>query len=265
MSISSAIQSLTGRGQTTLAKVIIQHQEETSAFTGRITALFNPRHLQYSKDIAWKIDPITGQTALAGYHQILFTSSNPRTLTIDLFFDTYEGEPDVSGTGTSALQQALATVKPINPFNQTPSGVNVGDYTKLVAALGTVLPDLHRPPLCKLTWGDQTLIQGVLTHLTEDFTMFLVDGTPVRATLSCTFTEAVDPDNAAEISELQSADVIKQRVFRRGDTLSSISQEVYSDATQWRVIADANAIDNPRDLDALIGRSLIIPRLMGNS
>ena len=48
------------------------------------------------------------------------------------------------------------------------------------------------------------------------------------------------------------------RVVRRGDTLAGIAAEVYSDPTKWRVIADANAIENPFVLPA--GSKLTLPK-----
>jgi nucleoid-associated protein YgaU len=59
--------------------------------------------------------------------------------------------------------------------------------------------------------------------------------------------------------ELHSADVAKRRIVRRGDTLSSIAIEQYNDVTQWRAIAIANDIDNPRALTP--GQVLVIPKL----
>ena len=51
----------------------------------------------------------------------------------------------------------------------------------------------------------------------------------------------------------------KSRQVRRGDTLQSLAAEEYGDPRQWRHIAVANGIVNPRDLRP--GTVLTIPKL----
>ena len=45
----------------------------------------------------------------------------------------------------------------------------------------------------------------------------------------------------------------------RGETLAGIAYESYGDATVWRCIADANALDDPRKLRP--GTRLLVPAL----
>ena len=47
------------------------------------------------------------------------------------------------------------------------------------------------------------------------------------------------------------------RLVKRGDSLSSIAAEVYRDPTLWRLIAEANGLDDPRHLP--IGLRLELP------
>jgi nucleoid-associated protein YgaU len=47
------------------------------------------------------------------------------------------------------------------------------------------------------------------------------------------------------------------REVNEGDTLFSIAQEIYGDSGRWKMIATANAIASPRELEA--GTVLIIP------
>ncbi len=82
---------------------------------------------------------------------------------------------------------------------------------------------------------------------------------PCAATLSCTFKQWRSDDVEARLLNKQSPDVAKTRTVHRGDTLSSIAAAEYKDATQWRPIAEANAIDNPRKLK--VGQVLTIPTL----
>ena len=49
------------------------------------------------------------------------------------------------------------------------------------------------------------------------------------------------------------------RLVKRGDTVSSIAAEIYRDPGLWRRIAEANNLDDPRQLH--IGLRLAIPKL----
>jgi nucleoid-associated protein YgaU len=58
---------------------------------------------------------------------------------------------------------------------------------------------------------------------------------------------------------LISPDGLRSHMVRDGDSLQSIAYAAYGDATQWRVIAEANGIDDPVHLRR--GSVLAIPRL----
>jgi len=152
---------------------------------------------------------------------------------MELFFDTYEDQTDVRL------------------------------LTQPVFALTTVQEhgELHRPPLCKLVWGryDFDDFQWVLNSLTQTFSLFLSDGTPVRANLSCKFRQWRSDEVEMKLLNKQSPDVAKTRTVLRGETLSSIAAQEYNDPALWRPIADANGIDNPRRVQP--GQVLSIPRL----
>src|SRR5262249_9694826 len=160
-----------------------------------------------------------------------FTFGEPATLTMDLFFDTYEDR------------------------------VSVLRKTDQVFHLTTVEKhgDIHRPPICQLSWGMGIFFQGVLTSLTQRFTLFLPTGTPVRATLGCTFRQWRSGREEESLQRRESVDVAKRRIVKQGDTLSSIANEEYRDPALWRPIADANRIVNPRLLKP--GTSLVVPAL----
>lgn len=223
-----------------------------------ITALFNPSQLRYDNRAEWRAAGTVAQSVAGGFQRMEFQSTPPATLTVDLFFDTYEGPP-TTGSGT-LLGSLGAALVPDNPFSSgTPSFVDVQQYTEQVVNLANVQSELHRPPVCRLQWGKTVLFEGVLTQLQQDFTFFMPDGTPVRATLSCTFMAYRTFDQAVTDVELHSADVAKRRIVRRGDYLWNIADDEYSDGTQWRAIATENGLDNPRALTP--GQALVIPKL----
>ncbi|MDW4909509.1 LysM peptidoglycan-binding domain-containing protein [Streptomyces sp. ADMS] len=242
-----------GPGGGGLQKLTISHDGTDFADNGPIEALFNPHEISRSRSVTWEAsDPAWGAWTWSGL-QHEFGAVQPATLSLELFFDTYE-----SRASASAWARATSFVTPPNPF-QTGDATDVTALTSRVARLAEVDTELHRPPQCTLSWGEfSEIFTGVLTRLDERFTMFLPDGTPVRATLSCSFVESLTDAQLRE-RELHSADVDKTWTVRRNDTLHSIAAAEYRDPRLWRHIASANGIVNPRDLRP--GMVLTIPRL----
>lgn len=194
-----------------------------------IEALFNPNQIAIATSANWAPQPT--KKGDAPIRQ--FTHGNGATLTVDLFFDTFEVGADVRRNHTDRIAQLL-TVE------------NNGE--------------LGRPPLCWLMWGKQgVFFEGVLESLNQRFTLFLENGTPVRATLSCTFREWRSNEEDKRRQAAKSANDPKAHTVKRGETLSSIASEHYGDPTAWRTIASANGIDDPRALNP--GTVLTIPPL----
>lgn len=189
-----------------------------------IPVLFNPT--QYGLDKSNQIAEI-GIPGL-GSPILQYVRGNSRTLTMELFFDTYEQQSDVR------------------------------EYTDKVYGLLGIQSETHVPPICTFTWGDFNF-RCVLDRVGGRFTLFLADGTPVRATLNVTFKEFIDVEIEVRRTPTESADHTKTRVVKRGDRLSSIAAVEYGDPSRWRPIAEANRIDNPRTLEP--GQVLVIPPL----
>lgn len=240
----------------------ITHETVTKdKFDGEITALFNPTQLRYETQTEWLATPTAGLSIEGGDIPLTFQSAPPSTLTVELFFDTYEG---ARSEGDGGLLDGLrAALVPDNPFEPSrPSGSDVTLHTAKVEALTRFKPELERPPFCHLSWGDNSeLFRGVLRQLHQDLTFFLPNGTPVRSTLSCTFTGYRTEKGAARSLPESSANIAKLIVARRGDTLSSLAGRIFNDPGRWREIARENNIDNPRALAP--GRALVIPRRRG--
>ena len=77
----------------------------------------------------------------------------------------------------------------------------------------------------------------------------------MRANLTVAFTEYLDPKK----DQLENDPEFTTRLVKRGDTLSSIAGEVYRNPALWRVIAEANLLDDPRQLQ--VGLRLNIPKV----
>jgi nucleoid-associated protein YgaU len=219
---------------------------ESNSKLPEIKALFNPNTYSVAKVVSW--GPATsgnnsggnksGQSEVKKNAPALeFGGGQSRKLNLELFFDTTE-ETDESQR-------------------------DVRKKTNQVAKLTRIVRDLKphpRPPICVVSWGNALTgsdfpFTGVVTQLTQRFTLFRADGTPVRATLTLEFTEYLDPKK----DQLETDPEFTTRLFKRGDSLSAIAAEAYSDPTLWRVVAEANQLDDPRKI--AIGVRLNIPKL----
>jgi nucleoid-associated protein YgaU len=196
-----------------------------------IVAMFNPNKLSVSRTVKWGDQ----QAAKRDNPELQFTGADPVTINIDLLFDTYD-------TPTPAKDSVKVK------------------YTDRLLHLTTVEQhgDKHRPPICRLSWGKMgVFFQGVLTQLETSFTMFAEDGTPVRASARCSFKQWVSNTTDQIKQTLMSSDVAKTRIVKRGDSLATIAASEYGDPRAWRVIADANGIDDPLALAP--GTRLVLP------
>lgn len=229
-----------------LSKLTIQYEQgQAKRFSGSIEALFNPTQLGYSRSVSWSPSyTVTQATDRLGF-ELKYQSVSPETLTLELFFDTYGMASTAGGGLPGALPLPGTTPRSVLP------------YTQAVAELASVDTQLHRPPVCRLRWGQQHVFQGVLQQASRTLQLFLEDGTPVRATLNCSFMEY--PGDTGTANELDSADVAKKYLVRPGDTLMGIAAALYGDISRWRHIAVANGLDNPRRLTP--GQTLSIPRI----
>jgi nucleoid-associated protein YgaU len=236
-----------------LKKLTIHYEKPSGQRPGRVETLFNPGEISRTRRANWDAEPLAGHGGPAGASpEVEFYAVEPETLNVTLFFDTYETRSDAAGWALGALPPVPGGLV------STRTATDVRKHTEKIAKLARIDQELHRPPVCRLWWGKFDVFQGVLTDLAQNYTMFLEDGTPVRATLTCTFLEVV-PQARVRAFELHSADVPRTRRVTRTDTLASIAAQEYGDPALWREIARANRVVNPLRLRS--GDVLVIPRL----
>ncbi|WP_293095423.1 LysM peptidoglycan-binding domain-containing protein [Moorena sp. SIOASIH] len=213
--------------------------------------LFNPNEIQITKTTQWRHETLKNRDR----GDTKFIGGDPATLTLDLFFDTYEGLPGGIAGGLKSSLKLIASAAGGS------SAVDVRQYTNKIFELTLIDSDLKRPPVCELWWGSFNLIfKGYLGQLTQRFTLFTSNGMPVRAALNCTFHQFIpEEDEERQRPSSLARDDDPIHVVRRGETLSSIAGEEYNDPSVWREIAKANGITNPRHLTP--GQVLTIPVL----
>lgn len=203
-----------------------------------VPCLFNPKELSVEKSNQF------GEVNVPGLPSPIFqfVRGNARSVTMDLFFDTYEEKIDV------------------RVFTDRITGWDAGSmFSKLpgvAKGLMDIDSDLHAPPVCLFIWG-AFIFQCIIERVSKRFTMFLPEGIPVRATLSVTLKEYREVEVQVKEISLQSADLTKRWVVTQGDSLWSIAAKEYGNPSDWRLIADENNIDNPRILTP--GEELVVP------
>lgn len=124
-----------------------------------IDFMFNPTELDFSRTM--NLNSSGGARTNEGLPKVSFGSPEPYTLNLsNITFDTYE-------TAQNILE------KYINPIR------NSVEFLK----------GKERPPIYIFTWGKQKYLRCFVQSLSYKLTMFLSDGTPVRAVVSLTLKE----------------------------------------------------------------------------
>jgi hypothetical protein len=202
--------------------------------------LFNPERYTLNKGVQ------IAEIAIPGLDSpvLQFVRGQNEKITLELFFDTTE----------SGMVENVRDVR---------------EETKKIYGLLKVNRDTHAPPRCKLTWGESrnghlfsygyaSDPRCVVESVSEEFNLFSPGGVPLRAKLNVTFREYKTIENQLQEMGRESADRTKVRTVQRGETLSLIAWREYQDPGEWRIIAEANDLPNPRVLAA--GAQLTIPR-----
>jgi len=203
-------------------KVTVVHTGE------ELSAQFNPEEYTVSHENAIAQHAVPGLSGPI----LQFTNGSLQTVDLELFFDTWD---------SPAAQKQ-----------------DVRDLTGRFVNLLEIDKELHAPPVLQLTWGSLDFT-CLLTRANQKFQMFTDEGVPVRARLTVSFSRYLDPEREAKAVDRQTADFSKFHAVVDGQTLSAISALYYEDPRQWRPIALANALTDPRDLRP--GQALRIPSL----
>lgn len=196
-----------------------------------IECLFNPTEYSIAKSNNWQPKPVVGKNV----PKLDFTGGGSRTLTVELFFDVFEADGDVRSHVNKLWDLTMIDES------------NKNDKTKK-----------SRPPLCLFQWGPDWHFKAAVTSLNVRYTLFKQDGTPVRAVASVSLQEAEDDKEQKGTNPTSYAEPgHRRRIVRPHDTLPLIAYEEYGDPNKWRVIADANRLDNPAAIEP--GQVLAIP------
>lgn len=195
-----------------------------------VQCMFNPFEYSISKTNNYREDATNNSDS----PESNFTKAGPQQLKLSLIFDSHKEGTDISKV-TNQLWKLMES-----------KTRDVSDKTKKVP-----------PPDVAFEWGVFKFV-SVITNMTQKFTLFKFDGTPIRAKVEVTLTQYKDVNDYPSQNPTSGGGEI-QRVWRvtQGDRLDTISAAVYGDPTRWRIIADYNGLTNPMVLRN--GQTLTIP------
>jgi hypothetical protein len=186
----------------------------------RIPVMYNPEQFTLDQGNDFAEVGIPGLSA----PPVQYVRGKGRTLTMELFFDSYE------------------------------KGVDVRQFTGAIVALLDKDPSTLAPPILLFTMG-QFSFRCVLMEAGQRFSMFSRDGTPVRSVLNTRFHEYVEAQVAIESGFFIGPPTIINAI--EGASVSDVAAKVLGDPSRWREVADANQIQDPFHL--AVGKTLVVP------
>lgn len=214
------------------AKIMRIKQNDQVARLDAIEVMFNPKELTFARKINWS----AGAAPKKDIPDYDFGGGEGDTLQMQLFFDTYAAGKDVRKEHTDKLLELTRVDRDLLDRENSQG----------------------RPPAVRFQWGMNVGFTAVITSFNQRFTLFLPNGTPVRAVVDVTFTQVADT-KLFPMQNPTSGGEGGERVWtvREGDTLGWIAHREYDDATEWRRVADANRLIEVRRLTP--GMRLMIP------
>lgn len=198
-----------------------------------IRCLINPSELSLTKSVTWDAGKGKGGNA----PKLRFQAGQSATLSLSLLLDT----TDTGGDVTEHTSKLLDLMK-VNP------SLPEADSHRNSA----------RPPWVTFHWGALNSFKAVLERLSIRFTYFASSGMPLRAKADLSLKQWAD-EAARPLQNPTSHTPLLHSVHitAGGDTLDRLAARYYRDPTRWRLIADANDLEDPFELP--VGLALTIP------
>lgn len=205
---------------TTLAKAKIINLDKGGH---EISCMFNPKEYSFSKQNSWS----QGKTKGSNVPHLEFGGGQPATLSMTLFFDTYGEGSDVRSKYTDDIWELMLIDESLKDKKNKKG----------------------RPPKVRFQWGSAWSFDAVITNIKQQFSLFLANGTPVRASLDVTFQQVKDAKLFPRQNPTSGGEPGGRLwTVTSGDTLAWIAYKEYGDATMWRRIAECNRLSRVRRL-----------------
>ena len=127
-----------------------------------VEAQFNPKEISIDKSVPWQLQKQKGPGDLQ------YTGGEPKTMSLELMFDTFESGGDVQ-----------AAIDRLDRLSDVDAGLKRPPKVKVVCGVGGAA-------------GMIPNFESVIESVAVKYTMFDGDGRPVRATVGLRFKEARD-------------------------------------------------------------------------
>jgi len=215
-----------------------------SAKIGEFVAMFNPTTLNQTFDVQYEAASDAGGVC----HEARFVRKKPADLSVKLLLDG----TGVNEIGLVSLFGARRTV-----------GERISDFLRLAYEVNG---DTHQPSFLWVKWGQwgtelgQTGYKCRLKSASVAYQSFNRDGSPMRAELDLSLRSDDEHTNQLRIAGLASPDVTHSRLARAGDTLPSLTREIYGSPRHVAAVARVNDLDQLRVIET--GRELVFPPIV---
>lgn len=202
---------------------------KAGASLGKIEFQFNPKELTVSKSAKWERG---SQKNNKKSDVPQYGGPEPSKLTLEMFLDASAKQ---DATVVTTVEKLFSCCVPTDASHEANKG---------------------SPPWVVFHWGGMRSFTGYIKSVSAKYTLFSAGGTAIRAIATVNLEEmpgGTVPQNptSGALSARSSHTVVS------GDTLASIAWREYGDPTLWRVIAEANEIDDPTRVRT--GTELLLP------
>ncbi|MFE7567110.1 LysM peptidoglycan-binding domain-containing protein [Streptomyces sp. NPDC057539] len=198
---------------------------------GRIEFQFNPKELSLTKAASWKRTPAKGAKS-SGPPE--YQGPQPSKLTVEMFFDASDTQ---DSSVVTSVEKLFACCVPTDETRQQ---------------------QRSSPPWVVFHWGGLTGFPGYVSQVQAKYTLFTTSGVPIRALCQVTMEE-ISGETPGQNPTSGALAARRVHRVRAGDSLPGLAHREYGDPGAWRVIAEANGIDDPMRLTS--GQELLLPAL----
>lgn len=230
-------------------EIIAGANERTTADKKTVTVQFNPSEYTLERRVHLAQHRTLGNNGHPDQGQV--PGGEPARLTVPLYFDTATELQGASG-GKDAPGGAEGLVPLLRDNCTVGAKDNPAAACAEIMQLVKFVRQSHQPPKVNFLWGTLDFV-GLVESASAQYTMFAPGGTPVQAKVTLVIVgeeRAVLQQSAQQPNE--SPNRTKERTLAQGDQLWMIAGQEYDDPGQWKVIAQANGILNPRKLERAV-------------
>lgn len=185
----------------------------------KVICHFNPESFSLTKSNKWAFRTDIGDSV----PEAIFSGGQAGTMSLELLFDSTDTGEDVRKAYQKLIK--IAMVKPSENNDQK------GEPRQVI-----------------VQWGKFISYVAIIESISQTFSLFLPDGTPLRAHVSVSLREVWDESDLPPQNPTSRSDVRRTWVVEKGQRLDWISHQVYGDSGAWRHIAETNGLLNPAAL-----------------